>query len=169
MCYVFPNLFLSRTARIALVVFGAILIVAVTPIVLRAQRNRAVNSGEDNEPTFTEFKGVRIGMAAEEARKKLGTPRDKSDEQDFYMFNDNEVVQIYYDKGKAVSAISVDFMDGASKVPSCKEVLGSEADAKADGSVYKLMRYPKAGYWVSYSRTAGSSPTVTITMQKISR
>jgi hypothetical protein len=46
-------------------------------------------------------------------------------------------------------------------------VLGAEAGAKTDGSIYKLLRYPKAGYWVSYSRTAGSSPTTTITMQKI--
>ena len=26
-----------------------------------------------------------------------------------------------------------------------------------------------AGYWVSYSRTAGKDPTITITMQKIDR
>jgi hypothetical protein len=51
--------------------------------------------------------------------------------------------------------------------PSAKDILGSEADAKADGSKYKLVRYPKAGYWVSYSRTAGNEPTITVTMQKI--
>jgi hypothetical protein len=68
-----------------------------------------------------------------------------------------------------VSAISIDFMSGASAVPTAKEVLGTEPEAKADGSVYKMLRYPKAGYWVSYSRTAGSSPTTTITMQKIDR
>jgi len=29
------------------------------------------------------------------------------------------------------------------------------------------VRYPKAGYWVSYNRTAGNSPMITITMQAI--
>jgi hypothetical protein len=106
-------------------------------------------------------------MAADEARKKLGNPRDKSAEQDFYVFNDNEAVQLYYDKTGAVSAISVDFMSGASGIPSSKEVLGTEAEAKADVSIFKRVDYPKAGYWISYSRTAGSDPTVTITIQKI--
>ena len=120
-----------------------------------------------DDPLFSDFKGVRLGMPTEEVRKKLGSPKDKSDEQDFYIFNDTQAVQIYYDKGKMVSAISIDYMDGASAVPSCKEVLGTEAERKDDGSMYKMMRYPKAGYWVSYSRTAGNSPTVTITIQKI--
>jgi len=110
---------------------------------------------------------VHIGMAADEARKKLGTPRDKSAEQDFYVFNDNEAVQVYYDKTGAVTAISVDFMSGANGVPTPKEILGSDAEAKADGSIFKRIDYPKAGYWVSYSRTAGSDPTITITIQKI--
>ena len=121
----------------------------------------------ESQPLFAEFKGVRIGMTTEEARKKLGSPRDKSDEQDFYVFNDTQAVQIFYDKTAKVSAISIDYMSGATGIPSPKEVLGSDAETKADGSVYKMVRYPKAGYWVSFSRTAGNSPTITITMQKI--
>jgi hypothetical protein len=58
-------------------------------------------------------------------------------------------------------------MSGAREIPSCKDVLGADAEKKTDGSVYKLIRYPKAGYWVSYSRTAGSDATVTVTMQRI--
>ena len=58
-------------------------------------------------------------------------------------------------------------MTGANGIPSPKDVLGTDADKKPDGSLYKLVRYPKAGYWVSYSRTAGDSPTITVTMQKI--
>jgi len=140
----------------------------LAPTTSHAQRSKgAVGPPDDNQPAFQEFKGVKIGMATDEARKKLGTPRDKSPEQDFYLFNDNEAVQVYYDKSGAVSAISVDFMTGANGVPTCKDVLGAEAEAKADGSIYKMVRYPKAGYWVSYSRTAGNDPTITITMQKI--
>jgi hypothetical protein len=121
-----------------------------------------------DEPVFSEFKGVRIGMLTEDARKKLGSPKDKSDEQDFYLFNDNQAVQVYYDKAtKKVTAISIDFMNGASPIPTARDVIGSEIDAKSDGSGYKMVRYPKAGYWVSYSRTGGKEPTITITMQKI--
>ena len=121
-----------------------------------------------DDPLFMDFKGVRIGMAAEEARKKLGSPKDKSDEQDFYVFNDTQAVQVYYDKAtRKVTAISIDFMNGANEIPTAKQVIGSEIDAKADGSGYKMVRYPKAGYWVSYSRTGGKEPTITITMQKI--
>lgn len=113
-----------------------------------------------------QFRGVKIGMATDEARKKLGSPREKSAEQDFYLFNDNEAVQIYYEKG-TVSAIAIDYMSGSNGVPTPKAVLGAEAEAKADGSIHKVVRYPKAGYWVSYSRTAGTEPTITVTMQKI--
>lgn len=123
-----------------------------------------------DEPLFSDFKGVRIGMGTDEARKKLGSPKDKGDEQDFYLFNDNQAVQVYYDKStKTVTAISIDFMNGANAIPTAKQVVGSDPDPKADGSAYKLVRYPKAGYWVSYSRTAGKDPTITITMQKIDR
>jgi hypothetical protein len=107
-------------------------------------------------------------MPTDEARKKLGSPKEKGDEQDFFLFNDNQAVQVYYDKGtKTVTAVSIDFMHGANQIPAARDIIGSEIDPKADGSGYKLVRYPKAGYWVSYSRTAGKEPTITITMQKI--
>ncbi len=35
------------------------------------------------------------------------------------------------------------------------EVLGVEIIPKKNGTIYKLIRYPDAGYWVAYSRTAG--------------
>lgn len=164
MLYVSPRLFSRRTTKLLFVVFGLLIFLPLSAIAARAQRPRGQ---EDEQPLFAEFKGVRIGMAADEARKKLGNPRDKSDEQDFYLFNDNQAVQIYYDKAKAVSAISIDFMGGATDAPAPKAVIGSEPDARPDGSAYKMVRYPKAGYWVSYSKTAGSSPTITITIQKI--
>jgi hypothetical protein len=162
-----PRLFQGRTSRLALLLVGTITFIVLAPFASRAQRPKTLPDEPDSRPAFSDFKGVHLGMTADEARKKLGSPRDKSAEQDFYVFNDTQAVQVFYDKGGAVSAISIDFMDGAKPIPSARDVLGTEADAKADGSVYKMMRYPKAGYWVSYSRTAGSSSTTTITMQKI--
>ena len=144
-----------------------VLVCAVAFLVVPAAKSFAQRPLADTaQPVFSDFKGVRIGMPTEEARKKLGSPRDKSDDQDFYLFNDTQAVQVFYDKGKTVSAISIDFMGGANP-PACKDVMGADEQAKPDGSLYKLVRYPKAGYWVSYSRTAGNSPTITVTMQKI--
>ena len=162
-----PRLFQSPNRNSILLLIGTLTFVALAADISLAQRTRTTPDEPDNQPAFSEFKGVRIGMAADAARKKLGNPRDKSAEMDLYVFNDTQAVQIFYDKGGVVSAISIDFMSGSNGIPTAKEVLGTEADAKADGSIYKLLRYTKAGYWVSYSRTAGSSPTTTITMQKI--
>ncbi|HXM36887.1 MAG TPA: hypothetical protein VN920_16950 [Pyrinomonadaceae bacterium] len=122
---------------------------------------------EDETPVFNDYRGVQIGMTADEARKKLGHPRDKGDTQDFFVFSDNETAQIVYDTGHKVVTVSVDFLNGAAGVPVARAVVGSDVEVKPDGSMYKMVRYPKAGCWVSYSRTAGDSPLISITLQKI--
>lgn len=130
-------------------------------------RKAPVSGGED-EPVFLEYRGVKIGWVADEVRKKLGNPANKGDEQDFYIFGDKETCQVLYDKATGkVTAISVDFMSGAREVITPQQVFGADFETKPDGSKYKLVRYPKAGFWVSYSRTAGDSPIVTVTMQKL--
>lgn len=122
---------------------------------------------DEDAPPYREYKGVRIGMACEEARKLLGSPADKDDAQDFYVFSETETAQVFYDKEKKVFAIAAVYLNGAAKsVPTAKAVLGSEIEPKPDGSLHKMVSYPKAGYWVSYSRTSGESPLVTVTMQK---
>jgi len=101
-------------------------------------------------------------------RKKLGNPANKGEEQDFYVFGEKETCQVLYDKAtNKVTAISIDFMSGASEVITPQQVFGADIDTKPDGSKYRLVRYPKAGYWVSYSRTAGDTPIVTVTIQKL--
>lgn len=133
-----------------------------------AQTSRKSSAGGDDDPVFHEYRGIQIGWLADEVRKKLGAPTDKGDEQDFYIFNEKETCQVIYDKAtRKVTAISVDFMNGASGVITPQQVFGSDIDAKPDGSKYKLVRYPKAGYWVSYSRTSGETPMITVTMQKL--
>ena len=66
-----------------------------------------------------------------------------------------------------MTVLSVDFMAGAPDVPTPKTVIGADIEPKPDGSMYKMIRYTKAGYWVSYNRTAGDSPMISITIQKI--
>lgn len=135
--------------------------------VVSGQTTRKPAGGED-EPTFHEYRGIKLGWVADEVRKKLGNPVNKSDEQDYYIFNENERAQVYYDaKTRQVTAISVDFMVGATEVITPQQVFGSDFEANADGSKSKLVRYPKAGCWVSYSKTKGDSPIISVTIQKM--
>jgi hypothetical protein len=155
------------SASTALVLLTALLFQASTPLsVAQTQRTRA-GSGEDEAPLFSEYRSVRIGMTAEEVRKALNNPNDKSDEQDFFVFSDNESAQVFYDKSHKVFAISVNFLKDARELPTAKAVFGSDIAPKPDGSIYKMVRYPKSGCWVSFSRTAGDSPLTTVTVQKI--
>jgi hypothetical protein len=112
------------------------------------------------------FRGIVIGMQTNELRKKLGTPKDAGETMDFYVFPNNESAQVVYDASHAVSAVSFDFT-GKSGAPPAKDVLGEDVQASPDGSMYKMIRYPKSGYWISYNRTAGGTGMVSITMQKI--
>jgi hypothetical protein len=127
---------------------------------------KSVDEKNADKPLYLDYKGIRIDMEASEVRKKLGDPADKSDAQDFFVFSDKESAQVYYTKGK-VTAVSVNYVGDNSGAPLPKVVLGTDIEAKADGAMHKMVRYPTAGYWVSYNRTGGDDPLVTVTMQKI--
>ncbi|HEV2802588.1 MAG TPA: hypothetical protein VGW12_19100 [Pyrinomonadaceae bacterium] len=117
------------------------------------------------EPVYREYKGIQIGMSAENVRAKFGKPVEKSDAMDFYVFSERERARIYYQDGK-VSAIISTYLGRDSGAPTPVAVIGTDIEAKPDGSLYQMKTYPQAGYWVAYSRTAGDSPMVIITMQK---
>ncbi|MFN2491833.1 MAG: hypothetical protein ABR501_03000 [Pyrinomonadaceae bacterium] len=158
----------SARLRRSITLFGtAALLVMLGSVGAGGQRKAVAHAGEEASPLFHEYRGVQLGMSAEEVRKKLGDPKDKGDEQDFFIFNDTETAQIVYDKARKVITISADFMNGGSSIITAKQVFGTDVEAKSDGSVYKMVRYPKAGYWLSYNRTSGASPLTTITLQKI--
>lgn len=159
--------FRSSGPLVKVILLVTVTLVIATTAVAQTTR-RAPSVAPDDSPVFQEYRGVQIGWLADDVRKKLGVPADKGDEQDFYVFGEKETAQILYDKAThKVTAISVDFMTGASDVITPQQVFGSDFETKPDGSKHKLVRYPKAGYWVSYSRTAGDTPIVTITIQKL--
>jgi hypothetical protein len=118
-----------------------------------------------NAPVFTDYRGIKIGMTTDEVRKTLDGVK-KGDGLDSVSFSDKESAQIYYDKEGKVIAISVDYFNPSS-APAPEKILGAGLQAKADGSMYQLNRYPEKGYWVSYNRTAGEKPITTITVQKL--
>lgn len=119
-------------------------------------------------PVFKEYRGVEIGMTTDDVRSKLADYlKSKSDGEDLFVFSGGETAVVYYDADRKVTAVSVDFPAKSAKAPAAKDVLGEDVQAKDDGSMYSLVRYPDAGYWVAYSRTAGDSPLVTVTIQKM--
>lgn len=154
----------SLLARAILLTF----VVAISSIAVVAQVNKNRAAAVDDKPIFHDYRGVQIGLLADEVRKKLGEPANKGDEQDIFLFGEKELAQILYDKTtRKVITISVDFSSGAAGVLTPQQVFGAEIEAKPDGSKYKLVRYPKAGYWLSYSKTAGDTPTISVTITKI--
>ena len=162
---------LLRSSKFRLLERALLVIITLTiagvSVVAQTARKIPAPAG-DAEPVFLDYRGVKIGWLADEVRKKLGSPNNKGEEQDFYIFNEKETCQIFYDKAtKQVTAISVDFMNGAREVITPRQVFGADIESKSDGSKSRLVRYPKAGFWVSYNRTGGDTPIVTVTIQKM--
>ena len=119
------------------------------------------------QPLYKEYRGVRLGMTAAEARAKLGEPVMKSDDQDFFVLSENETTQIAYDGSQKVTAISTDYVGGVG-APDYRTVLSDGAMLqRPDGSLFRMVHYPAAGMWVSYNKSAGAVPVVTITIQVI--
>ena len=119
-----------------------------------------------DEPLYEEFKGLKLGASQNDARKLLGRPQEMDKTQDFFVFSERERARVYYDDKGKVSAVIVTYIGKSAKAPEPKAILGSDIEAKQDGSMYKMVDYPKAGYWVAYSRTAGDEPLTIITMQR---
>jgi hypothetical protein len=153
------------------IVWGTLLTLAIVSICSAQEQvatavNAPTTKAAANAPVYTDYRGVAIGMTADEVRSKLDGIK-KGSGQDFLAFSQYESAQIYYDDKHKVTAISIDYIGDSSKAPTPETVLGATLQAKADGSMYQLNRYPEAGYWVSYNRTAGDKPIVTITIQKM--
>lgn len=159
----------------AMIIMGAALATAQEATTAQATQEAATNTSAEAKsanttpavtPVFTAYRGVSVGLTADEVRQKLGKPEEKFDDMDLFAFSDEERARVYYDKDKKARAISVTYMGTGGGAPTPVAVLGTEIETKGDGSMHQLIRYPEAGYWVSYSRTAGDSPLVMITMQK---
>ena len=114
------------------------------------------------QPLYSEYRGVRLGMTAAETRAKLGEPALKSDEQDFYVLSANETVQIAYIAQKVVT-ISTDYLGGVG-APDYKSVVGEGLLEKPDGSLFRMVMYNSERFWVTYNKSASAVPLVTITI-----
>lgn len=123
-----------------------------------------------NAAKMSEFRGIKIGMAKDDVKKAIDKDPVVSDDSGFYyVFSDTESAQISLDSDKKVRAIAVMYSAVDASTPKLADVLGADATVKPaeDGQVYDMVRYPDAGYWISYNRSGGDSPRVTIMIQKI--
>ena len=157
--------------------FLAVLILLVMSTVLgsawrtnaQGQKSRAAGNAVPavtQQPLYSEYKGVGLGMTAQEARSKLGNPAFMDKELGYFVFSETETVQIAYDAAGRVKTISVDYLNGTG-APEPRAVVGAELETRENGSLYKVVYYDSQGFWVSYSRIAGPVVIVTITIQKM--
>lgn len=154
---------LRKSFNAALILLAAIFALMLS-VAAQAQTG---DTAQLSDPVFRDYKGITLGMTMDAVHQKLGTPKEASTTQDFYSASDKEVAQIYYDRAQKVKAVAISYLGEGNDVPSCRAVLGEDVTPAADGSIYKLVRYPKAGYWVSYNRTGGDASMVIVTMQRL--
>ncbi|HEY7784155.1 MAG TPA: hypothetical protein VIB00_05495 [Pyrinomonadaceae bacterium] len=152
-----------QKAKYILFLALALLVLAFIATTAVGQK-RVAESSPAQQPLLSEYKGVRLGMPAGDVATRLGQPAQHTDDQDFFVISETETAQIVYDKNQNVKTISVDYFGGVG-APDYKMVVGNDVQVRPDGSVYKLVRYEAHGFWVSYSRTAGTAVIVSITLQ----
>jgi len=116
---------------------------------------------------WTDYKGVAIGATTDAVRQKLGNPKEKGDDQDLYVFSENESAQFYYDAAHTVTAIMITYSGDIKSAPTAMQVVGEDAAPRPDGGISKMVRFPKAGYWIAYNRSGGDDVVITIAIQKI--
>jgi len=155
----------TKRAVVAALSAITILCLGVGTFGQRARPDEASVKVAKTQPLFSEYKGIRLGMKAQEVRARLGAPTLKGDDQDYYAFSETESAQFAYDKTLAVFTISIDYTGAGA--PDYHNVIGPTIDQKEDGSLYKRVNYEDQRFWVSYSRTVGTPPIVTITIQKM--
>lgn len=145
--------------------FLAVLLLLLLGIVAKGQKpTSAVNAHSPaQQPIYREYRGVRLGMTATEVRTRFGEPAMKSDEQDYYVFSATETTQIGYDTALKVTTISTDYTGGAG-APDYKSVVGDSLLQRPDGSMFSMVLHNSERFWVTYNKSAGVVPVVTITI-----
>lgn len=159
----------SLVAPLLLFWFGAIAVSAQTqtseqPATLQTTEEVKIVAA----PVMQAYRGVKIGMSADEVTDKLGKPKVSDATGFLYTLSDNESVQIVLDSDKTVRVISMMYSEGE-QAPKYEDVFGKEVKVnnQPDGSIYNMKQYPEAGYVVVYSRSAGDNPMTVVTIQEM--
>lgn len=133
------------------------------------QETAPVQTAAVPAPAITSLGGVSLGMSADEARAKLGKA-DASDKAGMlFTPSGTQSVQIGLDDTGTVRTIAYIYSDGDSAAPSFEDVFGPNVPKPEPGAqLYKMVTYPDAGFWLSYSRSeVGGKPMTVITMRRL--
>jgi hypothetical protein len=124
------------------------------------------------QPLIGDIKGITLGMTADEVKSKLGKPETSDASTMYYDLNKGESVQLQLDSDKKVVMVAAMYTGNKADAPDVAEVFGSDVKIvpRKDSRIYKLVRYPAAGYWVAYDRLQlDSGPMTTVTIKKIKK
>jgi len=174
------NIFKGYTTRLVTNFVSFVGIIGITCLMaagINAQSTDvavAVNKDLTNKPVapasplIDNYRNVKIGASADQVKEVLGKPKFKDDTGFVYDLSDAETLQITLAPDSTVTAIAAIFKnDGAA--PQFSEIFGASAkpETRSDGSIYKMVRYPDAGYWISYYKGTGNDATIALTIQKL--
>jgi hypothetical protein len=119
------------------------------------------------DAVIKEYRGVFIGTERDQVHSKLGKPKDEFKGEDNFEISENEVVRVFYDDVSKVKAIVVTYSGNIDAAPKPNDVVGEPVAARPDGGMYKMVRFENKGFWVSYVKIAGDSPSIIITVQSM--
>lgn len=128
------------------------------------------SAAEVLQPAVTELRGVSLGMTKDEVKAKLGKPLSEDDKGFFYTFSNTESAQIGLNADGKVRTIALIYSKGDSDAPKFEDIFGPNVQVAAadNGRIYKMIRYPSAGFWVAYSKIGEDKDALTtVTMKKI--
>ena len=133
----------------------------------KAADEQVITSPASTAP-MKEYRKVALGMSPEDVESIWGEPKIKDESGFLYNLSDSEMAQIEVGPQKKVTAIAIMF-EGGKGAPSLADVFGpgATAERQQNGSVYKMVRYKDAGYWLSYSAGSGDNALTTITIRKL--
>ena len=118
-------------------------------------------------PAMTEFRKASIGISADELKKAWGKPEVEDKTGFIFQFSDKEMAQVAITPDEKVDAIAVTFRDGTG-APKAEDIFGpnEKIERKENGSVFHMVRYEEAGYWVSYLSQGEGKPVI-LTYKKL--
>jgi|tagenome__1003787_1003787.scaffolds.fasta_scaffold20010253_1 hypothetical protein len=122
------------------------------------------------EPAVKELRGISLGMTADEVKSKLGKPLSQDSNGLFYTFSNTESAQFLLTSEGKVRTIATTYYAGDRDAPKIQDIFGPDIQVAAsdDGRLYKMVRYPSAGFWLAYSKIGGDKEAMTtVTMKRI--
>ena len=119
------------------------------------------------DAVISEYRGIFIGTEREQVHSKLGKPKDEFKGEDNFEISENEVVRVFYDDAGKVKAIVITYSGKIDAAPKPNDVVGETVEPQPDGGMYKMVRFEDKGFWVSYVKIAGDTPSIIITVQSM--